>query len=95
MNNSRVAAAATLAGAVVGGVVGYLFFTEHGRSVRRQMEPALDDLSRELMSLRTIVEKATEVARGGWKMLNEAMGEAGEAQYPSRQTLPFEAAHVS
>ena len=89
MNNSRVMAA-TFVGAVVGGVAGYLFFTEHGRSVRRQIEPALDTFSRELLSFRTTVQKATGVASEGWKMLNEALGETGPApRYPGRQTSPF------
>ena len=57
MDNSR-AIAATLVGAVVGGVAGYLFFTDHGRSIRRQIEPALDDFARELMSFRATVQKA-------------------------------------
>ena len=89
MENSRVMAA-TLVGAVFGGVVGYLFFTEHGRSVRRLIEPALDDVSRELMSFRSTIEKATGVASEGWKMLNDALGEtAPAARYPGRQTSPF------
>ena len=85
MNNSRELAA-TLVGAVIGGVAGYLFFTEHGRSVRRQIEPALEDLSRELMSFRTTVQKATGVASEGWKLLNEALGEGGSQ--PPRYTAP-------
>lgn len=89
MDNSR-AIAATLVGAVVGGVAGYLFFTDHGRSVRRQIEPALDDFARELISFRTTVYKATGVAHDGWKLLNEALGETGPApRYPGRQTSPF------
>jgi gas vesicle protein len=89
MNNSR-AMAATLVGAVLGGVAGYLFFTEHGRGVRRQIEPAIDDIAREVMSFRTTVQKATGAASEGWKMLNEALGETGPApRYPGRQTSPF------
>jgi gas vesicle protein len=89
MNNSRELAA-TLVGAVIGGVAGYLFFTEHGRSVRRQIEPALDDLSRELMSFRTTVQKATGVASEGWKLLNDALGETESVpRFPGRQTSPF------
>jgi gas vesicle protein len=91
MNNSR-ALAATLVGAVIGGVAGYLFFTEHGRTVRRQLEPALDDLSRELMSFRSTVQKAAGVANEGWKLLNEALGEGGQhpPRYPgAHQTSPF------
>ncbi len=89
MDNSR-AIAATVVGAVVGGVAGYLFFTDHGRSIRRQIEPALDDFARELMSFRSTVQKASGVASEGWKLLNEALGETSSApRYPGRQTSPF------
>lgn len=89
MDNSR-AIAATMVGAVAGGVAGYLFFTDHGRSLRRQIEPALEDFARELMSFRATVMKASGVASEGWKLLNEAMGETGSAtKYPGRQTSPF------
>ena len=40
MYNSR-ALAATVVGAVIGGAAGYLFFTEHGRSLRRQLCPGI------------------------------------------------------
>jgi gas vesicle protein len=90
MNNSRDIAA-TIVGAVIGGVAGYLFFTERGRRVRRQIEPALEDVSRELMSFRNMVEKAAGVANEGWALLNDTLGEAGTppARYPSGQTSPF------
>ena len=89
MNNSRELMA-TLVGAVLGGVAGYLFFTEHGRSVRRQIEPALEDFSRELISFRSTVQKASGVATEGWKLLNEALGETTPApRFPGRQTSPF------
>jgi gas vesicle protein len=90
MDNSR-AVAATLVGAVIGGVAGYLFFTDHGRSVRRQFEPALDDFARELMSFRSTVQKAAGVANEGWKLLNDALGEGGQSpRYAApRQSSPF------
>jgi gas vesicle protein len=91
MNNSR-AVAATVVGAVIGGVAGYLFFTERGRAMRREFEPALDEFARELMSFRTTVQKAAGVANEGWKLLNDAIGEGG-AQPPrygaTHQTSPF------
>jgi gas vesicle protein len=91
MDNSR-AVAATIVGAVIGGMAGYLFFTQHGRSLRRQIEPALDDLARELMSFRSTVQKAAGVANEGWKLLNETLGEGGRQQprYAGpHQTSPF------
>jgi len=91
MNNSR-AVAATVVGAVIGGMAGYLFFTGRGRAMRREFEPALDDFARELMSFRATVQKAAGVANEGWKLLNDALGEG--AQAPPRyagahQTSPF------
>jgi len=86
------ALAATVVGAVIGGAVGYLFFTERGRSLRRQIEPALEDLARELISFRATVQKAAGVANEGWKLLNDALGEAGRQppRYPgTHQTSPF------
>ena len=61
MGNSRAMAAA-IVGAVVGGVAGYLFFTDDGRRLRRQLEPALDDFARELNSFRSTINKAAGVA---------------------------------
>jgi gas vesicle protein len=92
MGNSRAMAAA-IVGAVVGGVAGYLFLTDDGRRLRRQLEPALEDFARELNSFRSTIAKAAGVANEGWQLLNEAMGESGQAtqsRYPSaRQTSPF------
>ena len=92
MNNSR-AVAATVVGAVIGGMAGYLFFTERGRAMRREFEPALDDFARELMSFRATVQKAAGVANEGWKLLNEVSGTIGEEaprRYPmTHQTSPF------
>ena len=91
MDNSR-AMAATVVGAVVGGVAGYLFFTDHGRSVRRQIEPALDDFSRELMSFRATVQKASgrrqrrleAVERGARRSQRHR-----RRSIPAAQTSPF------
>ena len=89
-DNSR-AMAATIVGAVVGGLAGYLFFTDRGRAMRRSLEPALEDLARELNSFRGTVQKAAGVANEGWKLLNDAMGEGGAPRrFPSaHQTSPF------
>ena len=90
MDNSR-AIAATIVGAVVGGVAGYLFFTEEGRRMRRQIEPALDDFTRELISFRATFQKAAGVANDSWKLLNDVLGEPGSPtpRYPAGQTSPF------
>jgi hypothetical protein len=69
-DNSRVLAV-ILAGAVVGAAGAYLFFTDRGRGFRRQLEPTLDDLARELGQLRGTVSKAADVANEGRNLLHE------------------------
>jgi uncharacterized membrane-anchored protein YhcB (DUF1043 family) len=89
--NSR-AMAASLIGALVGALVGYLFFTEQGRRWRRQVEPALEDLSRELNSFRGTVAKAAGVANDTWKLLNEVAGDDefdGHHHMGPGQSSPF------
>jgi len=92
VNDNSRAVAATVVGAVIGGMAGYLFFTDRGRTIRRSIEPALDDIVRELNSFRGTIQKAAGVASEGWRLLNDAMGE-GESQarrFPSaHQTSPF------
>lgn len=47
-----------LAGAVAGGCLGYLFFTEEGRRLREDLEPKLADLLNEVGKARTVVRDA-------------------------------------
>lgn len=65
---------ATLCGAVIGGVWGWLYLTEAGRRVRDQIEPRLDDFMSELARVRGTVEKARTAADEGWRSLNEIAG---------------------
>jgi gas vesicle protein len=90
MNNSQEIAA-TIVGAVIGGVAGFLFFTERGRRVRRQVGPVLEDFSREVMSFRNTVQEVGGVANEGWKLFHDMLGEGAEpfARYPGGQTSPF------
>jgi hypothetical protein len=83
--------AATMVGAVIGGIAAYLLFTDQGRSVRRRLEPAIEDFARELNGLRSTVQKFSAVANQGWGVLNEALGEApAPPRYPaSHQSSPF------
>ena len=91
MNDNSRAVAATIAGAVIGALAGYVLFTERGRAVRQQFEPALDNFVRELNSFRQTVEKAAGAASEGWKLLNETMDSGSQrSRYPSvHQTSPF------
>ena len=90
MNNSREMVA-TIVGAVMGAVVGYLFFTDRGRRVRRKIEPVIEDFSREFLSFRNTVEGAAGAANEGWRLVNDALGEEANppARYPNGQTSRF------
>ena len=65
---------ATFLGVVAGGVYGWLYMTDHGRRVRDQIEPKLDDFIGELTRMRGTVEKARTAANEGWRSLNEVTG---------------------
>jgi len=79
-------------GAVIGGLAGYIFFTDRGRAIRLSIEPALDDLRRELVQFRSTMQKVAGVANEGWDMLNETLGSVGRPprRIPNaHQTSPF------
>jgi len=89
-NQGRVMMA-SLAGALVGRVVGYLYLTDGGRRVRGQIEPRLDDALREIARLRQTLGKAQAVASEGWRSLSHIAGgslQQGEWRGP-RQTSPY------
>jgi len=85
------AATATIAGAVIGGVAGYLLFTESGRALRRRLEPALDEYARELSGFRVTLDKAAGLASEGWKLLSESIEpvESGARYQVRHQHAPF------
>ena len=89
MNDNPRAMMAALVGAVIGGIVGFLLFTEQGRRLRRRLEPALEDIARELSSFRSTVQKAASVANEGWNLLNEATSDDRPRYSGPRQTSPF------
>jgi hypothetical protein len=93
VNENTRAMVAAIVGAVIGGVAGYLFLTENGRTLRRrQIEPALEDLARELSGFSATLQKATGIASEGWKLLGDALGDgdARSSKYGNpRQTAPF------
>lgn len=81
---------AAVVGAVLGGMAGYVLFTERGRELRRQLEPALEDFGHELVQLRGTVTRAIGVASQGWHVLDEALGDRGKGPFPSHhQSNPF------
>ncbi len=86
---------ASLAGAAIGGVAGYLYLTDSGRRMRDQIEPRLDEFTQEMRKLRSTINKAQAVASEGWRSLNELIGERSERPQgnqlsgQARQASPF------
>jgi hypothetical protein len=83
-----------MVGAVLGAAGAYLFFTPEGRALQRRIEPAMDDLVRELNSFRGTLTRASAAATEGWKLLHDTFGETGAATRTARysdphQTSPF------
>jgi len=85
------AGAASMVGAVIGAAVGYMFFTDRGRELRRQLEKTLESLEPELSHFSGTINRTASVASEGWKLLNEALGESSRApRYVNpHQTSPF------
>ena len=58
MNDRTSILLSALAGAVIGGCVGYLFLTDDGRRLREDLEPKLTGLVNEFERARTMVKDA-------------------------------------
>lgn len=63
MNDRTSILLSALAGAVVGGCVGYLFLTDDGRRLREELEPKLVDLMSEFERARSMVKDAPDHVR--------------------------------
>ena len=75
-------------GAAIGGFTGYLFLTERGRALRHELEPQLDDLLRNVSTLRDTIERARTAASEGWRAMGDAAGE-GSRWSEVDQGAPF------
>ena len=89
MNERTVVICSGLIGAAVGALAGYLFLTESGRQLRRDLEPRLDDLARDFAALQGTVARATDVAQQGWKAINDATGGRRQGWTDAEQTAPY------
>ncbi len=95
MNDKSRILLSSLAGAAIGGILGYLYLTTDGRRLRNEIEPRLDEFSQEIRKLRSTVTKAQAVASEGWRSLNELIGERESRPRPAAlrgqvgQSSPF------
>jgi gas vesicle protein len=63
-------------GAILGGVAGYLLFTERGRQMREELEPRLEELLGEVDKLRTTFERTRSAVSEGLESFNQLVNEA-------------------
>jgi len=89
VNERTVVICSGLIGAAVGALAGYLFLTQSGRQLRRDLEPRLDDLARDFVALQGTVARATDVAQQGWKAINDAAGGRRQGWTDAEQTAPY------
>lgn len=81
MNSTR---SAVIAGAAMGALAGYLFLTDGGRRVRREVESGLVSFSRDFLHFQDAAQQAFGVARDGWRMVADMLegGERRQVRYP-------------
>ena len=83
---------ATLAGAAIGGLIGYLFFTASGRRLRGEIEPRLTEASKEIVRVRDAVAQAFSALEDGKRSLERLAGEPDRwpvYETTSERDVPF------
>ena len=86
MNERNAVLAGALAGALVGGAAGYLFFTGRGRELRDRLEPAVDELRQEFAKFQRTFQKVGDMASEGMRVVNEFNAARSQSQFPNDRT---------
>ena len=86
MNERTAVTAGALIGALLGGCVSYLFFTDRGRSVRERLGPALEDLQQEFSRFQGTIEQVGRVANEGMRAFQEFSQARMQSQFPGDGT---------
>lgn len=81
MDDQSKVALSMLTGAVLGGLVGYLYLTAHGRDFKSRIEPALDDILGEVHRWRGTAAKARVAAEESMRSFAEFV-EAPSPRWP-------------
>ena len=71
MDDRRAILIGALAGALIGGAAGYLYFTEAGRRVREELEPRMNGVIAELQRARLAAARAVNAAGQSWQSVRE------------------------
>jgi hypothetical protein len=60
-----------VAGAIGGGIAGWLYLSEEGRGLRGRLEPRLGDLAERAGALKARAGRLERAARDGWRTVQE------------------------
>ena len=86
MNESRVVVAGAIVGALVGAAASYLFFTDAGKEMRNRVEPAVDEMRRELGRFQKTIEKLGDMASDGLRVVDEFNAARAESSFSNSRT---------
>jgi gas vesicle protein len=65
-----------VAGAIAGGVAGWLYLSDEGKRLRDQIEPQLGEFAERAGALGARAERLQRVAREGWRTVQEVAARA-------------------
>ena len=83
---------ATLAGAAIGAVIGYLFFSASGRRLRGEIEPRIMEVSRDILRVRDAVATAVAAVNEGRRSFERLAGTPDRwpvYETPAERDVPF------
>jgi gas vesicle protein len=88
MNERTAVILGAALGAAAGAFAGYLFLTERGRRLRKDLEPRLEALLNDAGRVRDAFERARSAAGEGWRAVSEGESQ-GEPWPEADQRAPF------
>lgn len=86
MSEQRAVTLGALAGALIGGCVGFLFLTQRGREWLDRFDPAVDEMRREFTRFQRTVEKVGDMASEGMRVVQEFNTARGQSAHPGDGT---------
>ena len=86
VNERTAVLAGSLAGAMVGIAVAYLFFTERGHGFRDRLEPTIDNLRQDFARFQKTIEKVGVMANDGVRVFQEFNSARGSSRFSDDAT---------
>ena len=84
---------AIVAGAALGGALGFLLFTERGRRWRAQLESQVEEVLSGMSKLQDLAALVGETAASGWQQVQHLTSQLAERTGDSFETRPGSRPH--